>query len=261
MSGSNFQSCLDQVLKHEGGFSLHRSDPGNWTGGKVGVGTLRGTNFGISAASYPREDIPRLTKARAGEIYRRDYWGPVRGDELPDGIDLTAFDPAVNSGVSRGARWLQQALGVTADGKIGPVTVRAAQTTTSGVAVIQRAHAARLGWLRGLSTFTSFGRGWTRRVTENEATAVAMNTRSPDRVAAEAQRAGSLATNQSRAAAGAGASGGVTGASADLASLPDLLTYGILIAAVIVAILLVGRSRANRERARAYSLKAKEIGK
>jgi hypothetical protein len=53
MSQSNFERCMDEVFKHEGGLSLIRADPGNWTGGKVGKGELRGTKYGIAAHAHP----------------------------------------------------------------------------------------------------------------------------------------------------------------------------------------------------------------
>ena len=74
-----------------------------------------------------------------------------------------AFDAAVNSGVSRGAKWLQTALGVAADGKIGPATLAAARKAHPE-AVIDRATSARLAWLRTLPTWGRFGKGWVRRV-------------------------------------------------------------------------------------------------
>lgn len=49
----------------------------------------------------------------------------MRGDDLPPGLDLIAFDAAVNSGPSRGAKWLRPALGVVADGKVEPAAVAA----------------------------------------------------------------------------------------------------------------------------------------
>ena len=147
----NFERCLAHVLASEGGYVHHPHDPGGET------------NFGISKRSYPKEDIRNMTRARAGEIYRRDYWDAVHGDDLPAGLDLVAFDSAVNSGVSRGAKWLQEALGVTADGKIGPQTLAAARQAHP-VAVIDRACDLRMTFLRGLKTWGTFGKGWTRRV-------------------------------------------------------------------------------------------------
>lgn len=158
---SNFPACLDEILAHEGGYVNHPSDPGGET------------NMGISKRSYPRENIRGMTRQRAGEIYRRDFWKPVRGDDLPPGLDLVAFDPAVNSGVSRGAKWLQQALGVTPDGKIGPVTLAAADKADPLV-VIDRACDLRLAWLQTLPIWGTFGKGWARRVESIRATAKEM---------------------------------------------------------------------------------------
>ena len=57
----NFPNCLAIVLKHEGGYVNDPHDPGGET------------NFGISKRAYPAENIKGMTKARAAEIYRRDY--------------------------------------------------------------------------------------------------------------------------------------------------------------------------------------------
>ncbi|MFC0406768.1 hypothetical protein [Roseomonas elaeocarpi] len=38
---------------NERGLSMVSTDPGNWTGGQVGKGKLKGTKYGIAAASYP----------------------------------------------------------------------------------------------------------------------------------------------------------------------------------------------------------------
>ena len=158
---TNFDRCLAEVLRHEGGYVNDPHDPGGET------------NMGISKRSYPKEDIKGMTRARAAEIYRRDYWNPVRGDDLPAGMDLVAFDAAVNSGVSRGAKWLQTALGVSADGKIGPQTIAAAKAAHPE-AVIDRAVSARLAWLRTLKTWSRFGKGWTSRVESVREVATAM---------------------------------------------------------------------------------------
>jgi hypothetical protein len=66
----------------------------------VGKGVLKGTNFGIAASAFPNLDIPNLTRAQAMAIYREKYWTPIGGDALPAGVDLLAFDIAVNSGVA-----------------------------------------------------------------------------------------------------------------------------------------------------------------
>lgn len=42
---NSFNTVFDRVLGHEGGFQNMKSDRGNWTSGKVGVGTLKDTKF------------------------------------------------------------------------------------------------------------------------------------------------------------------------------------------------------------------------
>ena len=157
----NFDACLSEVLRHEGGYVFHPRDPGGET------------NLGISKRTYPRENIRGMTRDRAALIYRRDFWDAVKGDDLPAGLDLVAFDAAVNSGQIRSAKWLQAALGVAQDGHIGPVTVAKAQVADAATA-IGRACDARMAFLRRLGTWDAFGRGWTRRVDAVRAAALAM---------------------------------------------------------------------------------------
>src|ERR1041384_5177399 len=110
---STFDRLFDLVVGHEGGFTADPADPGNWTGGAVGVGACRGTRFGISAAAYPNLDIANLTLEAAKAIYQRDYWQCIAGDRLPPALALLVFDAAINNGTARAIRWLQQTLQVS----------------------------------------------------------------------------------------------------------------------------------------------------
>jgi lysozyme family protein len=122
MTAENYPALFDRALGHEGGYTNDRRDPGNWTGGKVGVGQLLGTKFGIAANTFPTLDIKNLTAAQARKIYKELYWDKVKGDELPASIDWAVFDYAINSGPFRAIVGLQRALGVADDGKLGPIT-------------------------------------------------------------------------------------------------------------------------------------------
>lgn len=122
----NFDAAFDHVLSAEGGYQADRNDPGNWTGGKVDSGELRGTAWGISAASYPDLDIIALTVEDAKRLYERDYWRAGRCDAIDNPLALVHFDCAVNQGLGTAAKLLQATLGVTVDGFIGPVTLAAA---------------------------------------------------------------------------------------------------------------------------------------
>ena len=94
------------TLRCEGGFTVNPEDRGNWTGGEIGVGSLNGTNFGLSAASYPHLNLRDLTHQAAEAIYWRDYWQAIRGDELSAGSDLMVFDHPVNAGGEASLRLL-----------------------------------------------------------------------------------------------------------------------------------------------------------
>lgn len=140
---------------------------GNWTGGRIGSGELRGTKFGISAAAYPAFDIQNLTIDGAKSIYRRDYWARVRGDDLPAHLAILVFDAAVNNGVVTASRWLQLAVGAGADGIVGDETIEAAAHAVgsagiSGVAA--EFMARRLAFMAALPSWTEFGLGWARRL-------------------------------------------------------------------------------------------------
>ena len=156
---ANFERCLSETLKHEGGWADHPSDPGGATMKGVTIGTFAG----FKGRKVSKAELRAITDVDLRAIYRRGYWDKVRADDLPAGLDMVAFDGAVNSGPARGARWLQEALGVTADGKVGPETLafaRAANTTLA----IDRACDARLMFLQRLAIWPTFAKGWRARV-------------------------------------------------------------------------------------------------
>lgn len=162
-----FERALTLVLRHEGGFSRHPQDPGGATNFGITLETLsRARGHPVSVA-----DVRDLTMEEAAAIHRRFYWEPIRADELPPGLDLALFDLAVHSGPHRAVMLLQAALGVEADGLIGPVTLEAARTTNSAEA-IRLLTRERLGFLSRLAVWPVFGRGWRRRVLTVEQEAI-----------------------------------------------------------------------------------------
>ncbi|WP_331254740.1 putative peptidoglycan-binding domain-containing protein [Methylobacterium currus] len=66
---------------------------------------------------------------------------------------------------------LQRALGLADDGRLGPVTLAALQGR-DGPGLIDAVCDGRLTFLRALSTWPRFGRGWVRRVEEVRAAAL-----------------------------------------------------------------------------------------
>ena len=134
MSDDGFAAALATVLAHEGGYQAMPDDPGNWTGGKIGAGELKGTKFGLSAAAYPSLEIASLTEAEAAAIYRRDWWDRFALARLPAPLAAKLFDAAVNIGIESAARALQRALRAAGsvrlaeEGQFGGETIGAART-------------------------------------------------------------------------------------------------------------------------------------
>ncbi len=169
MASASFAEALSLILRHEGGYADHPLDPG----GATNLGITRATLADWRGRAVSRAEVRALGQAEAAAIYRQRYWNAVRADDLPAGVDLAVFDAAVNAGPVRAVRWLQAALGVAVDGRIGPQTLAAARRTDRAD-LIRAISSQRLGFLRRLATFSAFGRGWTRRVAETESAALAL---------------------------------------------------------------------------------------
>ena len=161
---NKFSEALEVILHHEGGYVNHPKDPGGMT------------NMGVTKRVYEdfggEKEMKDLTKEDVEPIYKKNYWDRVKGDDLPEGLDLCIFDFAVNAGPGRAAKFLQKLIGVTQDGGIGPQTLGALQSAIGEDVriqtreMIEKYQNERHNYYQSLSTFETFGRGWTRRVDE-----------------------------------------------------------------------------------------------
>jgi lysozyme family protein len=154
----SFETVVHMVLEHEGGYVNHPSDPGGET------------KYGISKRAYPDVDIAELTKDDAADLYKRDYWDRIKGDDLPVGVACVVMDYAVNSGISRASKALQSVCGISnGDGVIGPHSLASVWTTVKNdgeESVINAVTEQRQGFIRALSIYDTFGKGWERRIKE-----------------------------------------------------------------------------------------------
>lgn len=160
-----FDIAFNRLILSEGKFSNDRNDPGNWTGGRVGVGSLNGTNFGLAASTYPDIDLKNLTLDAAKQIYYRDWWLKLGADELPAPIIQDLWDFAINSGMSNSKRALQRAVGVADDGQFGAVTLAKIKAMDTAQVIIAF-NAQRIRYYTSLSTFPTYGKGWMNRVAQ-----------------------------------------------------------------------------------------------
>ncbi len=162
---NKFSEALEVILHHEGGYVNHPKDPGGMT--NMGV-TKRvyeeHVGYGVS-----EHTMQNLTKEDVEPIYKKNYWDRVKGDDLPEGLDLCIFDFAVNAGPGRAAKFIQRLVNTTVDGGIGPNTLKCINDHVKQYGVsttIDQYQSERHNYYQSLSTFETFGRGWTRRVDE-----------------------------------------------------------------------------------------------
>lgn len=139
---NNFNDCLTRLLKDEGGYTNDPRDPGG------------PTNFGITLTDYRKyinkagtaSDVKNMSVNDAKTIYKSKYWDALGCDSLSGGVDYSCFDYGVNSGLGRPRKLLQRF------------------KSLSGVSLIDAINNERMTFLRGLNTYSTFGKGWSRRV-------------------------------------------------------------------------------------------------
>ena len=107
---SQFEIAVNLTLAHEGGFQKDYNDRGNWTGGQVGVGQLKGTNMGISAFEFPNVNIEDLTVEEVKNIYYEKYWGFFYAAINDQSVASKLFDLGVLFGVGTAIEVLQEVL-------------------------------------------------------------------------------------------------------------------------------------------------------
>lgn len=166
----NFDQAFKSIIGDEGGFQKDPIDDGNWTSGVAGHGELKGTKYGISAASYPRLDIENITLEKAKEIYLLDYWNGCGCDLVPYPLGYLIFDYAANSGKDHAIKAIQSALHITVDGAYGDQTRTAMRAAGLSPEVTGRLYRYLSGdrleviTKAGDAKWVRFGRGWVKRI-------------------------------------------------------------------------------------------------
>lgn len=149
----NFDQAFDRLMGVEKGYW---DDP---VGGP--------TNWGITervarAAGYTglMRDLPL---ALAKQIAKREYWDKYQCDQFDPAIGYQIFDTAYNGG--HPVQWLQQAVGVKADGIVGAITIGAVRNANPAQ-VILAFNAYRLKYMAGLKNRAENSGGWMTRVAD-----------------------------------------------------------------------------------------------
>lgn len=247
---ASYDASLTRLLKDEGGYTDHPSDPGG------------PTNFGITLSDARRywkgnataDDVRALPQSVARKIYREQYWNVLRCDDLPAGVDYAVFDYGVNSGVGRAGKVLRRVLKLSDRSSVVTDDVIAAASEHAARDVVIAICAERLAFLKSLKTFPVFGRGWTARVNGVRAAALAM---AENRAIAPA--AGDVSTGKAivpaKSAAGPASAGAVIAAGAASAVARSWVQTALLVAvtaafaALVIFLIWRWRDRAEQEAA------------
>jgi lysozyme family protein len=157
---TSFEIAFERTLESEGGYVNDPNDPGGET------------NWGISRRAYPGEDIKGLTVERAKAIYWRDYWKPLKCNDLRRDVAAELFDTAVNMGprvavaiAQEAANYLGERLVV--DGICGAATIAALSRQASpdllkvlnGLQLCRYVEMVRNDPVRG-----KYAKGWLKRI-------------------------------------------------------------------------------------------------
>jgi lysozyme family protein len=252
-TSADFRRCHPTTANWEGGWSNHKAD----LGGKTMYGITEAVFWEwLDLSRKPRRPVASITRAEAEAIFYQRYWVLAGCEPLFPGVDLATYDAAVNSGVSRGRKWLLASLDK------GDDHARTVKTIC----------AKRLSFVQSLKVWETFGKGWGNRIADVEARGVAFamaamtandNSQIVARLEDEATGARKTAGIQTKGATATGAAGAGSGGSLalDPATADQLAGYvlgGILVMGLLLAAFLLIRARINAQRAKAYGQVALE---
>jgi lysozyme family protein len=123
-----FSKSLEFTLPAEGGFVDNPLDPG----GRTNKGIIQSVYDSYRRRKgLPLNDVLNISDAEVDEIYANMYWRPAQCDLMVLPLAVVHFDTAVNFGVAGAIMFLQEALGVAADGIFGPRTMALFQTNNN----------------------------------------------------------------------------------------------------------------------------------
>ncbi len=153
-----FIQIFNRLIGHEGGYVNDPRDPGGETNWGITKRTAQANGY--------QGSMRAMTREQAYKIYYSAFWLRYQCDKMPDAVAFQFFDAAVNHGLGNASRMLQRAVNVADDGIIGNMTIAAIKKMAISD-VIMRLNSERLEFYCKLSTFSTFGKGWVRRVAGN----------------------------------------------------------------------------------------------
>lgn len=185
-----FNKSVNYCMKHEVGPWFDENHPACISGTVATVADRKATGyvndpddtggetkFGVAKNANPELNIAKLTWDAAKRVYYKKYW--LAGDcadiaSFAPKLAMLHFDGCVNHGNGRAARMLQEAVGATIDGDIGPKSLeaikRACAATGGELAVCEKVAQIRTSFYNAIvaakPTQKKFLNGWMNRIRE-----------------------------------------------------------------------------------------------
>lgn len=163
-----FKDYMKVVLKHEGLYSNHPSDPGGATNMGISLRFLKVKGIDINHdGDINVKDIKDLTLEVATELYYKHFWLPMRLEYISnEALKLHLFDMGINAGTKTAVKILQNVLKINADGVIGNITAKAVEDFGDSI-VTEYANARKKYYINIINKnprLRVFKVGWFRRV-------------------------------------------------------------------------------------------------
>jgi lysozyme family protein len=180
-----YEAALDHAMLYEVGGFWNLETPGVREGliktaaqrravGYVNDPLDRGgeTKYGVAKNANMDLNITELDWDATKRVYFKRYWLAGDCQHLPSRLAVLHFDGCVNHGVGRAAKFLQRAVNATADGDIGPATLRAVASKNemeTCASICDQREAFYRTIVRNNPSQGRFLNGWLRRINEMRA--------------------------------------------------------------------------------------------
>lgn len=121
---ADFESAFDKTIANEGGYLLHKvaGDSGGWTYAGIAENYWPNWEGWPLVKSGREEETTRMVK----DFYKKNFWDKISGDKIKsDQVAYNIYDFGVNAGMKTSAKLAQRVVGVSPDGSIGPLSLKA----------------------------------------------------------------------------------------------------------------------------------------
>ena len=158
----NFAETMKLMLNLEGGKTDEKSDRGGRT--NFGI-TQRTYNDWLKQNKLKSSDVFKISKERALKIYRKQFWGVIKGDQLPHNVAKAIMSMALTDGPQDSVRFIQKLLNIEQTGFMGPKTLAAiwSKCKKDDKMFTKQILDAQIKRYKSDEQADTYGKGWTNR--------------------------------------------------------------------------------------------------